>query len=78
MEFKALVILALSAALLQAQPCNRATFPKVLGGTLGATQAFALDHHPATDQLAVVGNTTDSGLTGTSTQQAIVALYRGG
>lgn len=48
MEIKLFVFLAL-AAMLKAQPCNRATFPKVLGGTQGATQAFAIEYDSGTD-----------------------------
>lgn len=60
------------------QPCNRATFPKILGGATNVTQVQQMDYHLGTDQIGVGAYTVDSAVLGTtSKQQSIVYLYKG-
>ena len=66
-------------SLVYSQTCNRAPFPKIVGGTNGLTQFKGTDYHASTNQLVVGGQTADSGLIGFSTTNTVGfgVLWRG-
>ncbi len=62
-----------------AQSCNRAFFPKVIGGATNATEGIYMAYNILTDSLAVGGTSADSSLfsSGRSTPASLLTLYKG-
>lgn len=64
------------------QPCNRAVFPKIIGGSAGNTNWRQIEYHIASDQLAGGGRLDDLGVKGGVTltfspMNPFIALFRG-